>query len=248
MMQETTRRQRQPEASLLQAAFEIQDRCGFAAGDVSLHRYVGNNPTNMTDPSGLKKREPFDHGFRFGEVGPSRENITLREAERNLRAVLPIYSKEWLRKHLTGEATAAPLPPAGVAYVRDGLKNSGTNILGGKHAFFGKPKPGQYFGTGGCETCIGVIMWCPNNSYGAVFHLDTGDAAGRSLFQYEWPKGGTVQAILCGGNDTFASRNLLASVGEELKQHFVKVLGLVDKDNVYIGLAPGGDKVEFYVR
>jgi hypothetical protein len=53
MMQETTRRQRQPEARLLQVVFEMQERCGFAAGDVNLHRYVGNNPTNMTDPSGL---------------------------------------------------------------------------------------------------------------------------------------------------------------------------------------------------
>jgi hypothetical protein len=64
MMQETTRRQRQPEARLLQAAFEIQDRCGFAAGDVNLHRYVGNNPTNMTDPSGLEGEwlKPDDYG------------------------------------------------------------------------------------------------------------------------------------------------------------------------------------------
>jgi hypothetical protein len=53
MMQETTRRQRQPEARLLQAAFEIQDRCGFAAGDTNLRRYVSNNPTTRTDPSGL---------------------------------------------------------------------------------------------------------------------------------------------------------------------------------------------------
>lgn len=26
---------------------------GFAAGDTNLYRYVGNNPTNLTDPSGL---------------------------------------------------------------------------------------------------------------------------------------------------------------------------------------------------
>jgi hypothetical protein len=53
MMQETTRRLGETEARLLQAGFEMQDRCGFAAGDVSLHRYVGNNPTNRTDPTGL---------------------------------------------------------------------------------------------------------------------------------------------------------------------------------------------------
>jgi len=32
-----------------------QDPIGFAAGDVNLYRYVGNSPTNATDPSGLVK-------------------------------------------------------------------------------------------------------------------------------------------------------------------------------------------------
>ena len=30
-----------------------QDPIGFDAGDTNLYRYVGNNPTNATDPSGL---------------------------------------------------------------------------------------------------------------------------------------------------------------------------------------------------
>lgn len=30
-----------------------QDPLGFAAGDANLYRYVGNSPTNFTDPSGL---------------------------------------------------------------------------------------------------------------------------------------------------------------------------------------------------
>jgi RHS repeat-associated protein len=30
-----------------------QDPLGFAAGDANLYRYVGNNPVNMVDPSGL---------------------------------------------------------------------------------------------------------------------------------------------------------------------------------------------------
>jgi RHS repeat-associated protein len=33
--------------------FTVTDLLGFSAGDVNLYRYVGNGPTNTTDPSGL---------------------------------------------------------------------------------------------------------------------------------------------------------------------------------------------------
>jgi hypothetical protein len=36
-----------------------KDPIGFAAGDVNQYRYVGNGPTNATDPSGLEEEEPF---------------------------------------------------------------------------------------------------------------------------------------------------------------------------------------------
>jgi hypothetical protein len=38
----------------MSAIFEMQDVCGFRAGDTNLQRYVKNNPTNATDPSGLE--------------------------------------------------------------------------------------------------------------------------------------------------------------------------------------------------
>jgi hypothetical protein len=40
-----------------------QDPIGFDAGDVTLYRYVGNDPTNAIDPSGLK-RVPSGNGQR----------------------------------------------------------------------------------------------------------------------------------------------------------------------------------------
>ena len=54
---------------------------GFNAGDANLYRYVGNNPTNLTDPSGLAappiemnqgKRPPIDWS-----KGKSLENVNL---------------------------------------------------------------------------------------------------------------------------------------------------------------------------
>lgn len=38
--------------------FDIQDKCGFRGGDTNLRRYVGNNPTNVVDPSGLEGEKP----------------------------------------------------------------------------------------------------------------------------------------------------------------------------------------------
>jgi cell wall-associated NlpC family hydrolase len=35
---------------------ELHRQAGFSAGDVNLYRYVGNNPTNQTDPTGLCSR------------------------------------------------------------------------------------------------------------------------------------------------------------------------------------------------
>jgi hypothetical protein len=37
-----------------------QDPKGFAARDPNLYRYVGNNTTNFTDPSGLDRLEQVE--------------------------------------------------------------------------------------------------------------------------------------------------------------------------------------------
>jgi uncharacterized protein RhaS with RHS repeats len=45
--------------------FLSEDPIEFDAGDSNLYRYVGNSPTNRTDPSGLQKAE----GLGFSNVG-----------------------------------------------------------------------------------------------------------------------------------------------------------------------------------
>jgi RHS repeat-associated protein len=44
------------------ARFISQDPIGFEAGDANVYRYVGNGPTNATDPSGLQPPGPFSIG------------------------------------------------------------------------------------------------------------------------------------------------------------------------------------------
>lgn len=59
--------------------FISQDPLGFGGGDVNLYAYVGNDPVNNTDPSGLHPRNPnypldFGNGY-WGRVDPTG-NIT----------------------------------------------------------------------------------------------------------------------------------------------------------------------------
>lgn len=46
------------EIGIMRAGGLTTDPLGFLAGDANLYRYVGNNPTNNTDPSGLQADKP----------------------------------------------------------------------------------------------------------------------------------------------------------------------------------------------
>jgi hypothetical protein len=48
--------------------FITKDPSGFQAGDVNLYRFVGNNPTNATDPSGLQEQKL---GLQLIDYGPA---------------------------------------------------------------------------------------------------------------------------------------------------------------------------------
>lgn len=55
-----------------------EDPIGFAAGDPNLYRYVRNNPTNATDPSGLHQRGSATASWDFWATVP-REMLDISE-------------------------------------------------------------------------------------------------------------------------------------------------------------------------
>jgi len=74
-------------------------------------------------------------------------------------------------------------------------------------------------GTGGCETCIALIIKCPTGV--AVFHFTPGDLPSTSIGNY-FTGGGTTwagcHAIICGGNNERESNCLADWVIDAVKQ------------------------------
>jgi hypothetical protein len=70
-----------------------KDPIGFAAGDVNQYRYVGNGPTNATDPSGLM---PPDGGLVGGSYDRYAESIRdLHKGRPASPPSKPWYERQW---------------------------------------------------------------------------------------------------------------------------------------------------------
>ena len=71
--------------------FLKEDPIGFAAGDVSLYRYVFNNPVNLIDPDGLQVL-PMNPAIGMG-IGPAGANpqTNMQQSERAARALEKLF-------------------------------------------------------------------------------------------------------------------------------------------------------------
>ena len=70
-----------------------QDPIGFEAGDANLYRYVGNQPTTLTDPSGLEERPGVPHSGETPEEFSER-----RTREETLRRLQEEEKQIWRRR------------------------------------------------------------------------------------------------------------------------------------------------------
>jgi hypothetical protein len=105
-----------------------QDPIGFAAGDTNQYRYVGNGPTNATDPSGLEEDKPFEPWSLVYWFFSGHKN---KDQARNIRKASSFRSEMLLETVGTNKNSRDRA--ANAAYVAEGLIQSadiGANIVG----------------------------------------------------------------------------------------------------------------------
>lgn len=77
--------------------WSIEDPIGFDAGDMDLYRYVGNNPTNAVDPSGLMEGVSEIRFTWYGFTDDQRKQLmaNTQEAIVKLEKALAMLTKYW---------------------------------------------------------------------------------------------------------------------------------------------------------
>lgn len=218
------------------------DPIGFGGGDWNTVRSYGNNTIVYSDPIGLQINPTITFPKRI--TSPELEDDsppfpkspgTISDPIRNDKDTLDgsgsvIVGGEGKQKNPGNKIE----PP----YLKeDELKNAkgnGTNVQSHYHCFFTFPPKGKYFGTGGAEACIGVIIRCDGQK-GAVFHFNPSDWNASTLYKYNWDKAQGCRAYLFGSNDERGSR---AAWDETLKT-LINIFGkervsTVHDDGLYV--------------
>lgn len=83
---------------------------GFAAGDTNLYRYVGNSPTNFTDPDGLQKqKKPLPPN------GDANRPYPFPIPDKTGKRPVPVFAPTNSDPHDPGHKVSVPkLPPGGI--------------------------------------------------------------------------------------------------------------------------------------
>jgi hypothetical protein len=165
------------------------DPIEFEAGDPNLYRFVGNNPTNYTDPSGLK---PFELGGDFGE------------------------NKQWWfwhpgnasheRDNILAEHGIEQLTLEGGKIARLGeTPNSMMVRVNGGSNWQGWLKKGQVLEVQGAGPCVGVILIPPGVmndgqllDYLLAFHFTAKDDPIATIAKYSKHDFSGYTAVFCG--------------------------------------------------
>ncbi|GEM_PF-2594638 len=214
-----------------------QDPLGFDAGDANLYRYVGNNPPNATDPSGLdvygipwdgmwppsppKPSPPFPAA---GAAQPGPINNVPGENWTWAGLIFDPHTKPEIVAHYPFDQAIAPTSVP---------RPTTIGVPGGQHQFFPATlAPGTLVGTGGCETCIAVIIHTPGHGT-AVFHFTTGNNVAATLGQYTWPSGS--HAMIAGGNNHPQSNQLMLNGVSALGSQGIHLDGVSGASSAYFG-------------
>lgn len=98
----------------------------------------------------------------------------------------------------------------GTRFDRGTPSGPGRGVTGGTHRFI-RPNgnPGEWYGTGGAESCTGLLVIMPDGTIG-VFHFYAGDDVFGTLGQYNFPPGSVF--VMFGGNQDASSIQTLNDV------------------------------------
>jgi RHS repeat-associated protein len=106
-----------------------EDPKGFAAGDSNLYRYVGNSPTDGTDPSGMQEETPeqllkkIEEAYKARDNAPSGEDYNGWDTEIQRLGQLYEDAKQGIKRTDLGAIPAARIK----AMIKDGLAQEGPN-------------------------------------------------------------------------------------------------------------------------
>ncbi len=228
-------------AALRFAATLIQSPLGFNAGDANLYRYVSNNPTNATDPSGLEIHGPRYNPYGGPGIPRPAVPFPARGAPPTIVTNIPggAIADTWnpfasttanmrANNPFTPANTPIPIPAASLPPV-----GPGTNVAGGTHQIFPPLRPGQFVGTGGCGPSVGVIIQCPGRG-AVVFHFGTlNSAVAPTINRYDWPSG--CRAIICGGSSAAGSNVVMYWVISVLRGNGITLDGILPSANCFLG-------------
>jgi RHS repeat-associated protein len=121
--------------------FDIEDLAGFGGGDVNLYRYVGNSPTNSTDPSGQEKA--IYRGDAYDNTG--KILLIIYQADNDQGPLYGVLTRDG-KQQFFGKCIQDPAanPPV---IIRKNQQDPKSEILGGVwyNVGFGNPKDRDNF-------------------------------------------------------------------------------------------------------
>lgn len=114
--------------------FIQKDPIGLNAGDTNLYRYVGNNPQNNIDPTGMLLCGTVNAGEEYGEYAAQYYADAYVEAEKNgdvlgmtVNGLLGSVASLWTND--TSDKTLLTLAGGGITGRSLGVAGAGTNVV-----------------------------------------------------------------------------------------------------------------------
>ena len=207
--------------------FVQRDPIGYEAKDENLYRYVGNNSLIRLDPTGLKIR-----CIPIPGTGLCRYVSEPEELPKSGSHPLPTSPNAQMNYLFCCAESRDKLAERAGGYLEVQNRPSGLGATGADAGNFvvSNANDGKYHGVGGAETCVGVVVYCPDTDLVYAYHLYAGVNSGAALNNHSGCK-----AVLCGGTDDRGSRCLLESAIDTLRSQGVTLEGIIQSSGCYLG-------------